>query len=101
MSPLEAVGLIGLDAKFVENEVKMIESFTTGAAIVHHLEPSYFAAMARGLDRLKTVDEHSAGENGKREVCGDEFGSEESSFKPSPMETASDVSGSSGAEATC
>ena len=35
-----AVGL-----RFVEMELKMIESLTSGTALLHHLEPSYFAAM--------------------------------------------------------
>lgn len=36
--------------RFVESEVKLVESITKGTAIVHHLEPSYFDAMTAALD---------------------------------------------------
>mmetsp|Transcript_8028 Transcript_8028/g.25012 ORF Transcript_8028/g.25012 Transcript_8028/m.25012 type:complete len:304 (-) Transcript_8028:370-1281(-) len=51
MTPAEAMSLIGLDARFVESELRMIESMRKGTFVVHHLEPSYFAAMRRALDK--------------------------------------------------
>jgi len=50
MRPAEALSLIGLDARFVESEVKMIESITRGTFLTHHLEPSYYEAMLRALN---------------------------------------------------
>mmetsp|Transcript_46903 Transcript_46903/g.77611 ORF Transcript_46903/g.77611 Transcript_46903/m.77611 type:complete len:742 (-) Transcript_46903:731-2956(-) len=50
MSPLEAVSVLGLDDKFVEAEVRLMEALLSGSAIVHHLEPSYFDGMRRALD---------------------------------------------------
>jgi hypothetical protein len=40
----------GLDARFVQSEMRLAESLASGKAIVHHLEPSYHLAMTRALD---------------------------------------------------
>lgn len=36
-----------LDARFVESEVRTLDSIRRGTFLLHHLEPSYFAAMRR------------------------------------------------------
>jgi hypothetical protein len=46
---------VGLDPRFVAAELELVNALRSGAAITHHLEPSYFSAMARaakaqGLD---------------------------------------------------
>lgn len=50
MSAGDALSMIGLDPKFVESEMKMVESLVQGKAVEHHLEPSYFAAITAALD---------------------------------------------------
>ena len=37
---------MGLDPRFVAAELKLVEALGKGTAITHHLEPSYFDAMA-------------------------------------------------------
>jgi len=37
--------------RFVESEVRMFGSMRKGTFVMHHLEPSYFAAMRRALDK--------------------------------------------------
>ena len=44
-SPTEMSSLVGIDRRFLEQELAMIESVASGAALEHHLEPSYFAAL--------------------------------------------------------
>jgi hypothetical protein len=39
------VSLIGLDKRFVESELKIVGSLRSGSALLHHLEPSYYAAI--------------------------------------------------------
>jgi len=39
--------LVGLDSRFVEAELTLVNALASGDAIVHHLEPSYFTAMKR------------------------------------------------------
>ena len=43
-------GLVGLDAEFVRREVAMLDSIRKGTFVIHHLEPSYFAAMSKAVD---------------------------------------------------
>ena len=50
MSAGEALSMIGLDKRFVESEIEIVQSIAGGTAIEHHLEPSYFVAMATALD---------------------------------------------------
>jgi hypothetical protein len=50
MSAGEALSMFGLDKRFVESELAMIDSLAKGKAIEHHLEPSYFVAMTKALD---------------------------------------------------
>ena len=47
---LDALSLFGLDKRFVESELKLIDSLRTGAALFHHLEPSYYKALTSGVD---------------------------------------------------
>ena len=50
MSAGDALSMIGLDKKFVESEMRLVESLAQGKAIEHHLEPSYFMAITTALD---------------------------------------------------
>ena len=50
MSASDALGMFGLDEKFVQSELLLVESLAQGKAIEHHLEPSYFEAMRTALD---------------------------------------------------
>ena len=47
VTPQDVTQLLGLDSRFVEAELQMVKALSTGAAITHHLEPSYYAAMVR------------------------------------------------------
>mmetsp|Transcript_5725 Transcript_5725/g.10971 ORF Transcript_5725/g.10971 Transcript_5725/m.10971 type:complete len:262 (+) Transcript_5725:218-1003(+) len=49
-TPEEALSLMGVDAEFVQSELKLIDSLRSGTAIEHHLEPSYFAAVRSAID---------------------------------------------------
>ena len=49
-NPLEAVSMFGLDAEFVQSELRLAESLANGKAIEHHLEPSYYLAMTTAID---------------------------------------------------
>lgn len=48
--------MFGLDKRFVESELQMIDSLAKGKAIEHHLEPSYFVAMTKALDAAQQQD---------------------------------------------
>ena len=48
------VSLIGLDKRFVESELKIVDSLRSGSALLHHLEPSYYAAIRTALDAKET-----------------------------------------------
>jgi len=47
VDPSELTQLVGLDPRFLSAELELMNALRTGAAITHHLEPSYFQAMAR------------------------------------------------------
>ena len=47
VTPQDVTQLLGLDSRFVMAELQMVKSLSTGEAITHHLEPSYYAAMVR------------------------------------------------------
>jgi hypothetical protein len=49
-SSSELLGSVGLDATYVEAELKMLSALTSGGAIDDHLEPAYFAAMTRAVE---------------------------------------------------
>jgi len=49
-NPLEALSMLGLDERFVQSEIELVESLAKGTAIEHHLEPSYYLAMTKALD---------------------------------------------------
>lgn len=53
---LDAVNLIGLDKRFVESELRLMDSLRTGSALFHHLEPSYYAAMCCALDSWASTE---------------------------------------------
>ena len=48
-SSSELLGSVGLDSKYVEAELKMLSALASGGAIDDHLEPAYFAAVARAV----------------------------------------------------
>jgi len=50
LSAAEALSMLGLDKDFVAAEIAMAESLSSGTAIEHHLEPSYYEAMRIALD---------------------------------------------------
>ena len=50
MSASDALSMLGLDQKFVESELQLVESIAQGKAIENHLEPSYFEPMRTALD---------------------------------------------------
>ena len=72
----DALSMIGLDKKFMDSELQMVESLAKGKAIEHHLEPSYFVAMTKALDFTQAQDSIE-GETGTRD----------------PVEQAPEVSG--------
>jgi hypothetical protein len=41
----DVAALVGIQGKFVEAELALLQSITSGVALAHHLEPSYYAAM--------------------------------------------------------
>jgi len=56
MSTADALRMVGLDQRFVESELRLVESLAQGKAIEHHLEPSYFEAMRKALDVAQQVE---------------------------------------------
>jgi len=60
MSAADALSMFGLDKRFVESELKLVESLAQGKAIEHHLEPSYFAAMKTALDAAQQAEADEA-----------------------------------------
>jgi len=45
--------LLGLNATFVDAELKLMESIIQGAALAHHMEPLYFVALQNSLAARK------------------------------------------------
>jgi len=60
MSAVDALSMLGLDKRFVESELKLVESLAQGKAIEHHLEPSYFEAMRTALDTAQQTESDQA-----------------------------------------
>ena len=54
LSPTQATSLIGLDPRFVEAELSLMEALRTGKSVEQHLEPSYYAAMERAMGAMNT-----------------------------------------------
>ena len=54
-NPFEAVSMLGLDADFVQSELRLAESLANGKAVEHHLEPSYYTAMTKALNALENT----------------------------------------------
>ena len=48
-SSSELLGSVGLDATYVEAELKMLSALASGGALDDHLEPAYFAAVKRAV----------------------------------------------------
>merc|ERR1712060_803630 len=57
ITPAQAASIIGLDPRFVESELAMLDSFGRGTFLEHHLEPSYFAAMRNAVGSSKAGGE--------------------------------------------
>lgn len=47
--------MLGLDPRFVESEMALIDSIRMGTGVMHHLEPSYFAGLKNALDAVQGV----------------------------------------------
>lgn len=60
MSATDALSMVGLDQRFVESELRLVESLAQGKAIEHHLEPSYFGAMRTALDAAQLAERQQA-----------------------------------------
>ena len=77
-NPLEMSSLVGIDQRFVQRELEMIQSLASGTALEHHLEPSYFAALeiaaamslARDSDKASILADVKAAEAAAREAGG-------------------------------
>jgi len=55
LSVSDAVSMLGLDPRFVESEMALIDSIRMGTGVMHHLEPSYFAGLKNALDAVQGV----------------------------------------------
>lgn len=75
-SLLELASVVGIDSKYAEREVAMLESIVNGEGLMHHLEGEYFVALGRLEGRLGRVIERKDDE--KEEDV--EEGEEESEF---------------------
>eukprot|EP00929_Paragymnodinium_shiwhaense_P001313 TRINITY_DN10153_c0_g1_i1.p1 TRINITY_DN10153_c0_g1~~TRINITY_DN10153_c0_g1_i1.p1 ORF type:complete len:922 (+),score=229.70 TRINITY_DN10153_c0_g1_i1:75-2840(+) len=49
--------VIGLDADYIDAEVRLLKAMTTGEAVVQHLEPSYFQSMSDVIKASKAANE--------------------------------------------
>ena len=47
LKPAEISSVVGLRGEFLEAEMDLLRSFTSGEALRHHLEPSYFVALSK------------------------------------------------------
>ena len=52
---------MGLDGRFLAAELQLVDSLRRGDAIVHHLEPSYFMALANAAQASGLWDQRAAG----------------------------------------
>lgn len=82
VSPSELSQLVGLDGRFLAAELELVDSLRRGDAIVHHLEPSYFKALANAAAASGLWDNAAAG------------------GKPPPTDVAAAVAAAGGAPAT-
>ena len=52
---------MGLEGRFLAAELQLVDSLRQGDAIVHHLEPSYFKALANAAQASGLWDQSAAG----------------------------------------
>ncbi len=64
VSPADVAQLVGLDGRFLSAELELVSSIRKGEALIHHLEPSYFAAMAAAAAALKPTARPTAAGSG-------------------------------------
>jgi hypothetical protein len=57
ISPTDLTSVLGIDKKFTEREVRMIQSIMEGKALAHHMEDEYYAAMGRACGFIARVGE--------------------------------------------
>lgn len=53
----DLAGVVGIDQKFAERELRMIQSFSTGDALNHHMEDAYYASVGRACGFRAVVGE--------------------------------------------
>lgn len=57
LTPTDITSVFGIDKKYAEREVKMIQSITSGEAIAHHMEDEYYQGMGRACGFIARVGE--------------------------------------------
>lgn len=57
VSTTDLTSVLGIDKKFTEREVRMIQSIMEGKALAHHLEDEYYAAIGRASGFIAIVGE--------------------------------------------
>jgi hypothetical protein len=57
VSVSEMAGVLGIDKKFAEREMKMMQSLSKGDALKHHLEDSYYGSVGRACGFVARVGE--------------------------------------------
>jgi len=57
VSATDLVGMVGIDQRFAEREMRMIQAFTKGDALANHMEDSYYASMGRACGLVARVGE--------------------------------------------
>lgn len=53
----DVASVIGIDKKFSERELKIVQSLVKGEGLAHHMEDSYYAAMGRAVGFRASVGE--------------------------------------------
>ena len=57
LTPTDITSVFGIDKKYAEREVKIIQSITSGDAIAHHLEDEYYQGMGRACGFFACIGE--------------------------------------------
>jgi len=53
----DLASVIGIDRTYADRELQIVQSFLQGAALAHHLEDSYYAALGRSVGFIASVGE--------------------------------------------
>ena len=59
---------MGLNATFVDSEMRMMESLIVGDALAHHMEPLYYVALEKAIASLQEAGGKAVGEEGEMEL---------------------------------